>query len=65
LTAADDGLVPGTHYFFSYKYRNGEGDSPLSDSVEIAFADYPDKPLNPPFKIDSESNLTSIMLEWE
>jgi len=56
-------MVPGTHYFFQFAYRNGQGDSQLSDSTEIAFGDYPAAPL-PPIKIDESSTLTSIYLQW-
>ena len=51
----------GEHYFFTYAYRNGEGDSSQSDAMEIALADYPFAPA-PVTKLDSGSNLTSIMV---
>lgn len=44
LIAADLSMTVGEHYFFTYTYRNGEGDSPHSDATEIALADYPTAP---------------------
>jgi len=61
LNAISLSMRAGEHYFFTYAYRNGEGDSSQSDAMEIALADYPSAPA-PVTKLDSGSNLTSIMV---
>jgi hypothetical protein len=43
--------------------RNVEGDSPDSDILEIALADYPIAP-QPPTKIDTSSSISSIFVKW-
>lgn len=63
LTQVAESLVAGTHYFFYYKYRNSEGDSPASDVTEIALADYPAK-CAAPFKDDLQSTTTSVFMKW-
>ena len=56
-------LVAGERYFFNYKLRNEEGESPTSDITEIALADFPSAPLMP-VKDNTLSSLTSIHLNW-
>lgn len=51
------------HYFFRYLARNEIGDSLLSDESVFALAAYPAK-ATAPFKLDLESSLDSISLEW-
>lgn len=63
VSADTNGMTAGIHYFFTYKFRNSEGDSPQSDSLEVALADYPQKPAVP-LKDDTKSSLTSIYVEW-
>jgi hypothetical protein len=50
-------LVAGERYFFNYKLRNEEGESPTSDITEIALADFPSAPLMP-VKDNTLSSLT-------
>lgn len=57
-------FIKNEHYFFAYKLRNSEGDSLMSDSIEVMFADYPKAPKTP-VKVDSKSSLDSIYVEWE
>lgn len=64
LLAADNALTEGEHYFFYYKMRNSEGDSLPSDVFEVALADYPQAP-SAPLKVDSQSSLSSIQVEWQ
>ena len=63
ISAADNDMSAGTHYFFSYQLKNREGNSPMSDVAEIALADYPSAP-STPNKIDSKSSVTSMQIEW-
>jgi hypothetical protein len=63
LEAVSEALEAGTHYFFHYTYRNGEGDSGPSHSTEVALADYP-VAVAPALKNDLKSSLTSISVEW-
>ena len=63
LTVAGDLLVSGEQYFFQYSLLNDEGESELSDESEFALADYPVAP-DAPTKVDLDSSLTSIYLEW-
>lgn len=63
LDAATYNLVVGERYFFNYKLRNEEGESPSSDITEIALADYPSAPLAP-VKDNTLSSFTSIHLNW-
>lgn len=52
-------MTAGTHYFFSYELQNDEGNSPRSDVMEIALADYPAAPTIL-VKDDLKSSMTSI-----
>jgi hypothetical protein len=56
-------MTAGTHYFFLYTFKNGQGESPFSDVTEIALADYPQAPTHPTKRNDL-STINSIYLEW-
>ena len=64
LVAADEGLTAGQHYFFYYELVNSQGNSPASDIIEIALADYPTAPTTLT-KDDLMSSENSIFIKWE
>ena len=60
---AGDNLAVGESYFFAYKLRNDEGDSPMSDITVVSLADYPTAPL-PPVKENAQSSLIVVTVNF-
>ena len=59
-----DGLVASTVYRFVLVASNSFGDSEQSEELRAALGSLPDQP-NAPEKVEEESSLTSIKVEWD